>query len=49
MTYCVGIALREGLIMISDTCTNAGIDPEVLQARYEQAEVVLRRNVDRQK
>lgn len=26
MTYCVGIALREGLIMISDTRTNAGID-----------------------
>jgi putative proteasome-type protease len=26
MTYCVGIALREGLILISDTRTNAGID-----------------------
>lgn len=26
MTYCVGIALRDGLIMISDTRTNAGID-----------------------
>lgn len=26
MTYCVGILLREGLIMISDTRTNAGID-----------------------
>jgi putative proteasome-type protease len=26
MTYCVGIALREGLIMIADTRTNAGID-----------------------
>ena len=26
MTYCVGIALREGIIMISDTRTNAGID-----------------------
>ena len=26
MTYCVGILLREGLIMMSDTRTNAGID-----------------------
>jgi putative proteasome-type protease len=26
MTYCVGIALRDGLILISDTRTNAGID-----------------------
>lgn len=26
MTYCVGIALRQGLIMIADTRTNAGID-----------------------
>ncbi|MET0270194.1 MAG: peptidase [Sphingomonas sp.] len=26
MTYCVGILLRDGLIMISDTRTNAGID-----------------------
>lgn len=26
MTYCLGILLREGLILISDTRTNAGID-----------------------
>lgn len=26
MTYCVGILLREGLILIADTRTNAGID-----------------------
>ncbi len=26
MTYCVGIRIREGLILISDTRTNAGID-----------------------
>lgn len=26
MTYCLGISLREGLIMIADTRTNAGID-----------------------
>lgn len=26
MTYCVGIALRAGLILISDTRTNAGLD-----------------------
>lgn len=26
MTYCVGIRLRQGLIMIADTRTNAGID-----------------------
>lgn len=26
MTYCVGILLRQGLIMIADTRTNAGID-----------------------
>ncbi len=26
MTYCIGIALRAGLIMIADTRTNAGID-----------------------
>ena len=30
-------------------CTNAVIDPEVLQARWEQAAAVLRRNVNRQK
>src|SRR4051812_21893114 len=26
MTYCVGMLLRDGLVMISDTRTNAGID-----------------------
>jgi putative proteasome-type protease len=26
MTYCVGITVREGLVMIADTRTNAGID-----------------------
>ena len=26
MTYCVGILLKDGLVMISDTRTNAGID-----------------------
>lgn len=26
MTYCVGIAVRDGLILISDTRTNAGLD-----------------------
>lgn len=26
MTYCVGILLRDGLVMIADTRTNAGID-----------------------
>jgi putative proteasome-type protease len=26
MTYCIGICLRDGLIMMSDTRTNAGID-----------------------
>jgi putative proteasome-type protease len=26
MTYCVGISVREGLVMIADTRTNAGID-----------------------
>jgi putative proteasome-type protease len=26
MTYCVGIAVRDGLVMIADTRTNAGID-----------------------
>lgn len=26
MTYCVGLKLRDGLVMISDTRTNAGID-----------------------
>ena len=26
MTYCVGLLVREGLVMISDTRTNAGID-----------------------
>lgn len=26
MTYCVGILLRDGLVMISDTRTNAGVD-----------------------
>jgi putative proteasome-type protease len=26
MTYCVGLYLREGLVMLSDTRTNAGVD-----------------------
>jgi putative proteasome-type protease len=26
MTYCVGLNLREGLVMLSDTRTNAGVD-----------------------
>jgi putative proteasome-type protease len=26
MTYCVGLALKEGMIMLSDTRTNAGVD-----------------------
>jgi len=26
MTYCVGVSLREGLVMISDSRTNAGVD-----------------------
>src|ERR1700730_8989182 len=26
MTYCVGLCLKEGLVMLSDTRTNAGID-----------------------
>ena len=26
MTYCVGVLVRDGLVMISDTRTNAGID-----------------------
>ena len=26
MTYCVGLKVREGLVMLSDTRTNAGVD-----------------------
>ncbi|MFC7693439.1 hypothetical protein ACFQY5_31755 [Paeniroseomonas aquatica] len=26
MTYCVGLYLREGLVLLSDTRTNAGVD-----------------------
>ncbi|MDB5383176.1 MAG: peptidase, partial [Rhodospirillales bacterium] len=26
MTYCVGLYLNDGLVMLSDTRTNAGID-----------------------
>src|SRR5581483_8391253 len=26
MTYCVGMLVREGMVMVSDTRTNAGID-----------------------
>jgi len=26
MTYCVGILLREGLVMAADSRTNAGVD-----------------------
>ena len=26
MTYCAGILVREGLVMIADTRTNAGLD-----------------------
>src|SRR5271167_3833022 len=26
MTYCVGLDLRDGLVMLSDTRTNAGVD-----------------------
>ena len=26
MTYCVGILVRDGLVMVADTRTNAGVD-----------------------
>jgi len=26
MTYCVGLDLRDGIVLLSDTRTNAGID-----------------------
>ena len=26
MTYCVGLHLRDGLVLVSDTRTNAGVD-----------------------
>jgi len=26
MTYCVGLLLNEGLVMLADTRTNAGVD-----------------------
>ena len=26
MTYCVGILVREGMVMLADTRTNAGVD-----------------------
>ena len=26
MTYCVGLCLKDGLVMLSDTRTNAGVD-----------------------
>jgi predicted proteasome-type protease len=26
MTYCVGLLLNEGMVMLSDTRTNAGLD-----------------------
>ncbi|MEM8665142.1 MAG: peptidase, partial [Pseudomonadota bacterium] len=26
MTYCVGLLLRSGLVMVADTRTNAGVD-----------------------
>ena len=26
MTYCVGLFLKEGLVMLADTRTNAGVD-----------------------
>ena len=26
MTYCVGLLLKEGLVLLSDTRTNAGLD-----------------------
>ncbi|CAN0514415.1 unnamed protein product, partial [Scytosiphon promiscuus] len=26
MTYCVGLRLEQGLVFMSDTCTNAGLD-----------------------
>ena len=26
MTYCVGLALADGLVLLSDTRTNAGVD-----------------------
>jgi len=29
MTYCVGLKLNQGLVFMSDTLTNAGIDNEL--------------------
>jgi len=39
MTYCVGLYLREGLVMLSDTRTNAGVDNISIFSKMNVAEV----------
>ena len=36
MTYCCGNLVREGLVMMADTCTNAGLD-NISTAPYSSA------------
>ena len=45
MTYCVGVLVRDGLAMIADTRTNAGIDNISIYKKLHvrtQAEAVAR-------
>ncbi len=39
MTYCVGLCLREGLLMLSDTRTNAGLDNISVFSKLQHVEV----------
>ena len=39
MTYCVGLYLREGLVLLSDTRTNAGVDNISIFGKMQVEEV----------
>lgn len=39
MTYCVGLCLREGLVMLGDTRTNAGVDNISVFSKLQHIEV----------
>jgi putative proteasome-type protease len=39
MTYCVGLYLREGIVLLSDTRTNAGVDNISVFSKMQVEEV----------
>ena len=41
MTYCVGLLLEQGLVLASDTRTNAGVDQVAISPKMHVFEVKM--------